>query len=53
MRTAPLHDSRVLDLSSVLGIAAGLGLLLASLDMQFLALPAFVLLVPSLLFGLR
>ena len=51
-----LHRNQTLDVSSVVGMVAGMGLLLPAYvvpDLWFLALPAFLILVPSLLFGMR
>lgn len=55
MRHANGND-RVLDLSSFVGMMAGMGLLFPAYfvpEMRFLALPAFVVLLPSLLYGMR
>ena len=52
----PISVPRSVDASSFAGIVSGLGLLLPALvapGLELLALPALVVLVPSLLCGLR
>lgn len=49
-------SQRALDASTLLGVAAGIGLLIPAFvvpGLGSLALPAFVVLVPSLLLALR
>lgn len=51
-----MQSNPVLEASSLLGIAAGVGLMLPAFfvaELAFLALPAFAVLVPSLLYGTR
>jgi len=51
-----LADSRVLDAATFFGILSGLTLLLVSYfvpESRFLAVPALVMLVPSLIYGMR
>jgi hypothetical protein len=51
-----LASDRVLDATALVGIVAGVGMLLSSFvapGMQLLAVPAVVILVPSLLAGTR
>ena len=53
---SPSYDARVLDASTFTGIVAGLGLLLIALlapGVELLAVPALLVLLPSMLFGLR
>lgn len=50
------HGTGLLDASALIGIVAGFAMLLPAFfvpELRFLALPAFVVLVPSLLFGAR
>ena len=50
------HRSGTPDETSLLGIAAGTGLLLSAFclpELRILALPALLVLLPSLLFGTR
>jgi len=52
----PTYDARGLDASTFAGIVAGLGLLLVALlapGTELLAVPALLVLLPSMLFGLR
>jgi hypothetical protein len=51
-----MQNNRVLEASSLLGIVAGFGLMVPTFfiaELGLLALPGFVLLLPSLLYGLR
>jgi len=51
-----MQDERVLEISSLVGIMGGVGLMLPAFfvaELAFLALPAFAILVPSLLYGTR
>jgi len=51
-----LADSRVLDVATFIGILSGLTLLIVSYfvpESRFLAVPDFVMLVPSLVYGMR
>lgn len=55
MRT-PTYDATSLDATSFTGIVAGLGLLLIAFfapGVELLAVPALLVLLPSMLFGLR
>jgi hypothetical protein len=50
------YSSQALDISSLVGIAAGVGMLLSAstlTGMEMLALPALALLLPSLLWSVR
>lgn len=49
-------EERLVDASALVGIAVGMGLLLPAFvapEMGLLAVPAFLVLLPSLLFGMR
>lgn len=51
-----MQSNRLLDASSLLGIVAGMGLMLPAFfvaELAFLAAPAFAVLVPSVLYGTR
>ena len=51
-----LAESSVLDTATFLGLMLGLGLLVVSYffqDLRFLAVPALIVLFPSLIYGMR
>lgn len=56
MKTSTTLGSQAPDASAFVGILAGIGMLLSAFlvaDMHLLAVPAFAVLVPSLLYELR
>jgi hypothetical protein len=58
MKAQPMTESfgRVLDVATFAGVTAGLSLLICSFffpNLQFLAVPGLLFLVPSLVYGLR
>jgi hypothetical protein len=56
MTTLTDINSRALDVTSLVGILAGFGMLVPAIfvpELRFLSVPAFVVLLPSLLIGTR
>ena len=56
MRNANVYRSQALDVTALIGMVGGMALMIsASLvpEIRLLALPGFLVLVPSLLYGLR
>jgi hypothetical protein len=56
MRNANVYRSQALDVTALIGMVGGIALMFSASmlpEIRMLALPGFVVLVPSLLYGLR